>query len=409
MHKTTLKWLVLVTLTTLILLFSAIILYQFYQGAPVPEKIEKPSKTAFNINIDSLHLTTNAVKNGQNLSEILTPYCTPQLIDRIAKETRVVFDVRKIRPGNKYAIISTADSLHKTLYFIYEINDVDFVVYDLRDSLRAYLDKKDVSTSIKTASGTITTSLWNTFQQANLNVELGLALADVYAWTVDFYGLQKGDHFKVIYEESAVEGRSVGGGRILAAIFSSSGKDYYAFLFNHDTVHGYFDETGKSLRRSFLKAPLHFSRISSRFSRSRMHPILKIRRPHFGVDYSAPSGTPVVALGDGRVAEAGWKGGFGRCVTIRHNSVYTTSYAHLSGFGKGITPGAHVRQGQVIGFVGSSGLSTGPHLDFRVYKNGSPTDPLHMESPPTNPVNKAWMAEYDSLVKKYSLELDSIK
>ena len=409
MHKPTLKWLILVTLITLILLFSAVILFQFYQAAPVPEKIVKPSTIAFNINIDSLHITTNAVRSGQNLSQIMSPFCSPQLIDQIARETREVFDVRKIKTGNKYAVISTKDSLHKVLYFVYEINDIDFVVYDLRDSLHAYLDKKDVSTTLKTASGTISTSLWNTFQQAGLNVDLGLSLADVYAWTVDFYGLQKGDHFKVVYEETSVEGRPVGGGHIIAAIFNSSGKDFYAFLFNRDSIHGYFDETGKSLRRSFLKAPLHFSRISSRFSRSRMHPILKIRRPHFGVDYSAPSGTPVVSLGDGRVAEAGWKGGFGRCVTIRHNSVYSTSYAHLSGFGKGITAGAHVRQGQVIGFVGSSGLSTGPHLDFRVYKNGSPTDPLHMESPPTNPVNRAYMAEYDSIVKQYTAQLDSIK
>jgi murein DD-endopeptidase MepM/ murein hydrolase activator NlpD len=204
-----------------------------------------------------------------------------------------------------------------------------------------------------------------------------------------------------------VEERMIGIDRILAARFNHNGKDFYAYHFVQDGKGMYFDENGQSLQRSFLKAPLKFSRISSRFSKSRLHPILRIRRPHYGVDYSAPKGTPVVALGNGRVTEAGFKGGYGRYIAIRHNSVYTTTYAHLSGYAKGIRAGANVSQGQVIGYVGSSGLSTGPHLDFRVYKNGSPTDPLKLESPPSTPVEEKNMPMYRQLVVKLNDQLAS--
>jgi murein DD-endopeptidase MepM/ murein hydrolase activator NlpD len=227
-----------------------------------------------------------------------------------------------------------------------------------------------------------------------------LALADVYAWTIDFYGLQKGDNFTVTYEEVYVEQKMIGIDKILASRFQHNGKDFFAYRFEQNGKGEFFDEKGQSLQRSFLKAPLKFSRISSRFSKSRMHPILRIARPHYGVDYSAPKGTPVVALGDGRVQEVTYKGGYGKFVSIRHNSVYTTTYAHLSGYARGIKAGMHVSQGQVIGYVGSTGLSTGPHLDFRVYKNGSPTDPLRMESPPAKPVEAANMNNFLKLVQK---------
>jgi murein DD-endopeptidase MepM/ murein hydrolase activator NlpD len=234
-------------------------------------------------------------------------------------------------------------------------------------------------------------------------------MSDVYAWTIDFYGLQKGDHFKVIYEELYVDSAYIGTARILASEFTSSGKDFYAFYFEQDSIRGYFDDVANSMRKSFLKAPLKFSRISSRFSGARMHPVLRIVRPHFGVDYAAPRGTPVVALGDGKITETNWKGGYGRFISIRHNSVYTTTYAHLSGYGKGIKPGVSVKQGDLIGYVGMSGLATGPHLDFRVYRNGSPTDPLKLESPAAKPVDAIYLDTYRKMVVKMKQELDSIK
>ncbi len=362
-------------------------------------------KKAYKIGLDSLDIIYGKVADNQNLSSILSAHISDVAIDKIAKETRSIFDVRKIRSGNTYARIFTKDSARRTLYFIYEINAIDFVVYDFRDSLKVYLDKKKVTRLVKTASGTIKSSLWNCFAENKLDVNLGQALSDVYAWTVDFYGLQKGDNFKVIYEEVYVDGKMVGIDRILASNFQSNGKNIHAYYFLQGGKGSYFDENGQSLQRSFLKAPLKFSRISSRFSRSRMHPILRIARPHFGVDYSAPRGTPVVALGDGTINKLGFHGGYGRFISIRHNSVYTTTYAHLSGYAKGLKAGSHVQQGQFIGYVGSSGLSTGAHLDFRVYRNGSPTDPLKLESPPARPVEAKDLARFKQLVTKMNLEL----
>jgi murein DD-endopeptidase MepM/ murein hydrolase activator NlpD len=370
-------------------------------SAPIP-------KTLYGINIDRLEVETRTVKPGENLSVILSNFLTPQQIDDLARNTRDVFDVRKVRPGNKYTFLVTTDSVPRALFFVYEVNPIDYVVYFLGDTIRAYTGRKTVTRMMRTSSGTINSSLWNTFMDRQLDMNLAMALSEVYAWTIDFYGLQKGDRFRVIYDELSVDSVLIGSDRIYAAVFHSDGKDHFAFYFDEGGSKGYFSETGQSLRRSFLKAPLRFSRISSRFSRSRMHPILKIRRPHFGVDYAAPKGTPVVALGDGTVTQAGWRGGYGRFISIRHNSVYATTYAHLSGFAKGITGGRHVTQGEVIGYVGSSGLATGPHLDFRVYRNGSPVDPMKIESPATDPVRKEQMESFDSLVSKMKARLDTI-
>ncbi|MEI7498874.1 MAG: M23 family metallopeptidase [Bacteroidota bacterium] len=362
-------------------------------------------KIAYKIKLYKMDIVHGKVNDNQSLSTLLSPYISNAIIDKIARETRNIFDVRKIRTGNSYARIFTNDSIRKTLYFIYELNPIDFVVYDFRDTLRVYLDKKKVSRFVRTARGTIKSSLWNCFVENNLDVGLGIALSDVYAWTVDFYGLQSGDNFKVIYEEVFVDEKMIGIDRILASKFQSNGKDFYAYQFSQGGKGAYFDENGQSLQRSFLKAPLKFSRISSRFSRSRMHPILRIKRPHFGIDYSAPRGTPVVSLGNGRVNKVGFHGGYGRFISIHHNSVYTTTYAHLSGYAKGLKSGKNVQQGEVIGFVGSSGLSTGPHLDFRIYRNGSPTDPLKLESPPSNPVDSKDLESFKQLVTKMNLEL----
>ena len=377
----------------------------------IPVAIKPPAKHrfAYKINIDSLDIQYGEIKRNQNLSEILSPMFSGQMIDRVSKTTGDVFDVRKIRPGHRYAWIKTKDSTHRAEYFIYEINDINYVVYDFRDSLRVYTDRKKVEVIRMTAKGIIYSSLWNTFADNHLDINLALKMSDVYAWTIDFYGLQKGDHFRVIYEELYVDSSYIGTDKILAAEFTSNGKDFYAFYFEKDSTRGYFDENGNSLRRSFLKAPLKFSRISSRFTGARLHPVLRIVRPHYGVDYAAPRGTPVVALGDGRINEVGWKGGYGRFISIRHNSIYTTTYAHLSGYAKGIKAGVFVKQGDLIGYVGMSGLATGPHLDFRVYKYGSPIDPLKMESPPARPVNSIYRIQYTQLVNTRKKELDSIK
>ncbi|MBE0647649.1 MAG: peptidoglycan DD-metalloendopeptidase family protein [Bacteroidales bacterium] len=404
------SWLRLVfPIIFLLVIIAGVIITTTTSVDPEEEITESLPKSVYHLNIDTLDIVYGEVRKNQNLSEILAPLVSMQTIDLISRTTRQIFDVRKIRPGNRYAVISARDSNKTSVYFIYEITATDFVVYDFRDSLRVYRDKKIVKKILRSASGTITSSLWNAFVDNGLDINLALKMSDVYAWTIDFYGVQKGDNFSVIYEELIIDTIPVGVGNILASRFVSAGNNFYAFYFEQDSVGTYFDELAESLQRTFLKAPLRFSRISSRFTNARKHPVLKIYRPHHGVDYAAPRGTPVVALGDGKVLEARWNGGFGRYIKIRHNSVYSTGYGHLSGYAKGIKSGKYVRQGDVIGYVGSSGLSTGPHLDFRVFKNNSPVDPLKMESPPAEPVDTANLKVFNALVQQMMVKLDSVR
>jgi len=268
--------------------------------------------------------------------------------------------------------------------------------------------EKPVRRERSTVSGEIRSSLWETFMEIEVNPMLALELSDVYQWSIDFFGLQAGDQFKVVYDESFVDSSSVGILNIHAAWFYHAGHEFWAIPFEQDSVVSFFDEEGNSLRKVFLKAPLRFSRISSGFSHSRLHPILKIRRPHHGVDYAAPTGTPVESVGDGKVIAAKWQRGGGNYIKIRHNSVHTTAYLHLSRFAKGIRSGVYVKQGDVIGYVGSTGLSTGPHLDFRFYKNGYPINPLKIEAPPVEPIHEDNLADYELVKRSIMAEIKAI-
>jgi murein DD-endopeptidase MepM/ murein hydrolase activator NlpD len=358
----------------------------------------KPVPRLYGMPIDSFNIETNVVGRDQNLGQILMKYTLPErALTQLLLYADKVFDVRKIREGNKYTAFLSRDTLYRLQYLVYEHTPVDYVIFDFTDSVKVYLRQKDIITRQHRVQGTIETSLWDAITRNNINPLVALELSEMYAWTVDFFGLQPGDQFTVIYDELYVDSVSIGLGRIHAARFFHGGRDLLAIPFTQDSVETYFDADGNSLRRAFLKAPLRFSRISSRFSGSRMHPILKIRRPHYGVDYAAPIGTPVYAIGDGRVIMAGYQSGSGRIVKVRHNGVYTSTYMHLSGFGKGIQTGKYVMQGELLGYVGSSGLSTGPHLDFRVTRNGSPIDPLKMESPPVDPIKPENVAAFDSV------------
>lgn len=363
----------------------------------------------YGIVVDSFKVIKDYIKRNQNLSEILSEYGVDySVIDLIARKSRATFDVRKIRAGNTFTLLCTNDSASEVSFFIYESSPVDYVVFDLRDTVNILLGEKEVKKKISKASGKIESSLWNAMVDNNTNPNLANDLSEIYAWTIDFFGIQKGDRYKVIYEELFVDGKSIGTGKVLSSWFKHYDKDFYAFYFVHDTIADYFDDSGNSMRRTFLKAPLRFRRISSRFSHSRLHPILKVRRPHHGVDYAAAIGTPVHAVGDGVVIKVAWSGGAGRMVKIKHNGTYTTAYLHLSRYGKGIKTGVHVKQGDVIGYVGSSGLSTGPHLDFRFYRNGKAIDPLKVESPPANPVDSAYLDIFLEFVDSMKVELDRI-
>ena len=342
----------------------------------------------YGIPSDSFDLVPGHIKRNGFLSEILLKHgIRMQEIDRVLKNSKSVFDVRKIRSGNNYILFCDRDSIARARYFVYEHDPTTCYVFSFNDSLNITPFRKEIKSEIKYASGTIETSLWNAMIDGGLHPSLNVKLSEIFAWTVDFFGLQKGDNFKVVYEELFIDGKSLGTDKIYAAQFNRTGSSITAIPFIQDGKDSFFDIDGNSLRKAFLKAPLVFSRISSHFSSARMHPILRIIRPHFGVDYAASIGTPVHAIGDGRIISATNEDGAGRMVKIQHNSVYATGYMHLSRFGEGISTGKFVKQGDIIGYVGSSGLSTGPHLDFRFYKNGSPVDPLRVEAPPVEPIS----------------------
>ena len=392
------------------------------------EQVIREIRYEYGIPVDSFRVESARVQSGETLGGILSRLGAPgSVIKQLLVLPKDTFDVRSIRPGKEYLAFykksiapAGADSLSSptqdTLeYFVYKQSRVQSVVFHLRDSLHVERQQKEIVTERRRADATIESSLWNAFAGQGLDPAIALELSEIYAWTIDFFGLQKGDHVRVVYDQQFVDGSSIGIGRIYTAAFTHAGKTQYAYWFDEESmledadsknpVRGYFEENGASLRKAFLKAPLNYKRISSHFTYARKHPIYKTVRPHTGVDYAAPMGTPVVALGDGTVIEKGYKGGGGNTVKIRHNSTYTTAYLHLSKYGKDIEVGKRVDQGQVIGYVGSTGASTGPHLDFRVWKNGQPVNPLTMESPSVEPVPDRLKQSFDSIVTAYNKEL----
>lgn len=371
-----------------------------------PSALEKTIEYAYGIPVDSFEVVTGRVRRNQMLGNILNEYgVSNRRIYEISQIPRELFDTRKIRAGNRYALFLDTTGVR---YFVYEQDQVNYSVVDLDDSVHVEAGKKPVVRVTEAIAGEISTSLWEAFMDQGKNPLLANELSDIYAWSIDFFELQKGDRFKVIYEEAFVDSSSIGITKVHSAWFRHAGHAFWAIPFEQDSVVRYFDEDGNSLRKTFLKAPLKYNRVSSGFSHSRLHPILKIRRPHHGVDYAAPRGTPVHAIGDGQVIAAAYERGGGNYIKIKHNGVYRTTYMHLSGFASGIRKGVYVKQGDVIGYVGSTGLSTGPHLDFRFYKNGYPVDPLKVEAPPVEPVHEENMADYELVKRSVMSELESL-
>lgn len=355
------------------------------------------AKYRYGVCINDVDVKVGKIQSNQVLSQVLSSLgATSQDIANISLLKKEEFDVRTFRAGNPYMAFYTKDSTCKLTHFIYEPTPFSYTIFHLHDTFAVTYGKKPTVLKPRFSEATITTSLWNATADNNINPALALELSDIYAWTIDFFGLQKGDSFSAIYDEIFVDGESMGISRIHAASFNHSSKTIHAFYYEQDSLGSYWDEKGQSLKKAFLKAPLQFSRISSHFSYARKHPILRTVRPHTGIDYAAPKGTPVMSIGDGTVIEKGYKGQGGNTVKIKHNSVYTTAYLHLSGYAKGLSVGSRVAQGQVIGYVGSTGLSSGPHLDFRVWKSGSPVNPLTVESPPVDPIKEQNRAPFDS-------------
>ena len=377
------------------------------------EEVVEPT-LLYGINIDGYEILNDTVRMGETVGGILGRRGVSAVtVDRLDKVSKDVFPLRKIRADNAYTTFtrSYTDSLgeHTTLdYIVYHKNAIDYVVFGfVGDSVSVSLGSRPVEIVRKRCDASITSSLWGTIMEQNLPYALAAEFEDIYQWTVDFFGIQAGDSFKVIYDEKIVDGQSVGIGRIWGAEFVHGGKQYYAIPYAQDGKLRYWEANGESLRKQFLKAPLKYTRISSKFSKARLHPVYKVYRPHHGIDYAAPAGTPVHAVADGTVTFRGWdKGGGGNTLKIKHAGNMETGYLHLKSFAKGIAVGTRVSQGQLIGYVGSTGASTGPHLDFRIKKNGTPIDPLKMPQEPAEPIASAHKAAFEALRDRVIAELE---
>lgn len=401
-----------------VVIFSLSVLFKkvFLKGKVTDTEIvitdtipNNPKEYYYGFDLDSFDVVKSTVKSGQTFSDLLGKHgINYNTIIELERNNKTKFSARNIAAGRPYSVLLRKATENTPAYFIYEANTIDSYVMSLEGTPEITKVSKEVEIRKMMVEGTITSSLYHAFESRNLSIALAMELSEIFAWTVDFYKVQKGDAFKAIYYEKFVEDKSVGIERVDAAVFTHYGKPYYAFRFKEDGKSTYFDENGQSAKKLFLKAPLKFSRISSKYNLKRFHPVLKTTKPHLGTDYAAPTGTPIMTVGDGVVIEAGYTAGNGNYVKIKHNSVYTTQYLHMSKFAAGIKKGKSVRQGDVIGYVGSTGLATGPHLCFRFWKNGKQVDPLKEKSVQTEPIKNINKAAFQAVVDSLKPQLDNI-
>ena len=367
--------------------------------------IVKDTLYRYGLPIEEFAIKPDTIRPGQTLAEVLMRYgLSAQKVYSLTQCPDTVFDVRKVRAGQPCALLCAKDSAATPRYFVYQMNIKDYALFDLTtDSVTRGSHPSEWRE--RATGGTVESSLWNAMVDSDASPQLAVMLSHIFGWTIDFFGIQKGDSFRLLYEQEYVEELPTNSLRIRAASFCASDSMYYAIPFVQEGEELYYNEKGNSLEGAFLKAPLDYYRISSRFTGSRYHPVLKRYRAHHGVDYAAPTGTPVYAIGSGKVIDKGYQAnGGGNYVKIRHNSTYTTTYMHLSRFAKGLKVGDMVSQKEVIGYVGSTGLSTGPHLDFRVFENGKPVNPLTIKSQPKKPISEDNRAAFrhvaDSLIQR---------
>jgi murein DD-endopeptidase MepM/ murein hydrolase activator NlpD len=363
----------------------------------------------YGIPIDSLVIFEDKVKRNESLASILSGYnVSTSTIYELAKQAKDIFDVRKLAPNKKYTIFCSSDSIPTAKTLVYEPSELEYVVFHFGDSMRVDRKEREIEIVEREISGVISQSLAVTMDEIGVSPALTNRFVDIFAWQVDFQRLQKGDRFKLIYEDKLVEGKSVGIGEIKGIYFEHFSNSYYAFPFDQGEGLDYFDEDGNSLRKALLKYPIEFTRISSRYSLKRFHPVQQRYKAHLGTDFAAPTGTTIRTVGDGIVLEAHYRSNNGNYVKIRHNATYTTQYLHMSKIASGIKPGMKVKQGQVIGYVGSTGLATGPHLCYRFWKNGRQVDALKVDLPPSSPVKKNMKEEFARERDALKEKIDSI-
>ena len=388
-----------------ILLFLILNFFNYKTPFFTDNSIIEPQEPSFQygILVDSFNIKKEIVKEGETLGSILGVNNMYYALPDILAKSEEVFDFERGLAHNKeYTVIYTKDSVPKTKYFIYQADVVNYIVVDLTKGVDVYKGKKEVITKLALTEGKINSSLALTIDELNVSARISNELSEIYAWTIDFFKIQKGDAFKVYYENNYIDGQYIGIGKVLAAEFTHKNQNFYAFLYKDNENYGeYFDEKGRTLRKAFLKAPLDYYRISSRFSRNRKHPVTGQWKGHFGTDYAAPKGTPIMTTANGTIVKASYTRNNGYYVKVRHNGTYTTQYLHMSKIKKGIRKGVYVKQGEVIGYVGSTGLATGPHVCYRFWKNNKQVDPYKQKLPPGEPISNDNKQEF--LIVKDSL------
>jgi murein DD-endopeptidase MepM/ murein hydrolase activator NlpD len=359
--------------------------------------------------LDSLDIEENKIMRNQTLAHILGQYnISPLLVNQISAQSKGIYNLANIHSGKSYKVYKSKDSLSTLQCFVYEASPMDHIVVKLTNGIEVFKDEIPVDTTIRSIGGIVENNLYETINSLNATQDLAANLAQMFAWQVDFFRLFKGDNFKVIYEEISVNDQAIKTGKILAASFEQHGKTYYAINFEEDGKAKYFNEEGLNVRGAFLKAPLKFFRITSRFSKKRFHPVQKRVKAHLGTDYAAPTGTPIIAVGAGTVVEARYSQFNGNYVKIKHNGTYTTQYLHMNKIAKGMRKGVRVAQGQVIGYVGSTGLATGPHVCYRFWKNGKQIDPRNDNVIQTDPIKKQNKEAFEIVKTDMIAKLDSI-
>lgn len=363
----------------------------------------------FGISLDEYKILEGKIQRNQTIADILLPFnISNQDIFSIDRLSKAVFSVRNFIPNRDYTLFYTEDSLKRAAYFVYEPSPLEYVIYQLKDSIAIYKEEREVEVVEKTMSGKITVSLDHAIRENGGSAALVSAVADVFGWQIDFRALQVGDWFKFIYEEKLVNGQSIGIGAVIGAEFNHVKNEYKAYAYDQGDGFDFYDEKGESLQRAFLRYPVEYSRISSRYNPTRFHPVLKRTTAHLGTDFAADKGTPIKAAADGIIIARGWTNGNGNYVKIRHNGTYTTGYLHMSKFGN-YKNGQKVRKGDVIGYVGKTGLATGYHLCFRFWKNDKQVDFLRERLPAEKPLSKEQMVKFDATKSLIDKRLNDIQ
>ena len=397
------------------LFIDPILLSEWKEDLMVEESVQRIEKEIkrpallYGMVVNDLQIIEDVVKRNQRFTDLFQGYYIPPNIQQqLSLLSRETFDFRKISTNKKYTLIAEQDSLKSVKALVYEPNPIDYYIFHFEDSMRVEAGHRSVITLEKEVAGVIGTSLSETIEKLGISNDLTNRFVDIFAWQIDFARLQKGDRFKLFYEENQVDNQSIGVGKILGIYFEHFNHPYYAVPFDQGDGIDYFDDQQKSLRKALLKYPIEFTRISSRYNLNRFHPVAKVYRAHLGTDFAAPTGTPIRSVGDGTVEEAQYKSNNGNYVKVRHNGTYTTQYLHMSKIATGIHAGMRVRQGETIGYVGSTGLATGPHLCYRFWRNGVQVDALQVELPPSQPIKKEFITQFEEVKLSVIKRLDLI-